>query len=92
MNYWPRTDGVLEEFEGDISSSEVVQRFLPETRSVSMLNHIGYHDIEHEALPPGHPERRALAVGGDDAEARRRGGLSPSSSTAWDLIPSMRDR
>lgn len=28
------------------------------------------HEIEQEARPPGDPERRAMAVAGDDADAR----------------------
>ena len=71
MNYWAPTDGILAEFEGDASSSEVVQRFLPRARLVRTLNHIGYHELEEQGLPPGHPERRALALSGDDPEARQ---------------------
>ena len=71
MNYWAPTDGVLSEFEGDASSSEVVQRFLPRARLVRTLNHIGYHELEEQGLPPGHPERQALALAGNDPEARQ---------------------
>lgn len=71
MNYWAPTDGVLPEFEGEHSSSEVVQRFLPEARLVRSFNHMGYHEIEQEARPAGDPGRRSLAVAGDDAEARK---------------------
>jgi predicted dinucleotide-binding enzyme len=70
MNYWAPTDGALAEFEGEASSSEVVQRFLPRARLVRTLNHIGYHELEEQGLPPGHPERQALALAGDDPEAR----------------------
>lgn len=70
MNYWAPTEGKLEEFEGDVSSSEVVQQYLRHTRLVRTLNHIGYHEVEEDALPAGHPERRALAVAGNDANAR----------------------
>ena len=70
MNEWSRTDGTLAEFEGDVSSSEVVQQYLRHTRLVRTLNHIGYHEVEEDALPAGHPERRALAVAGNDAKAR----------------------
>jgi len=70
MNYWAPTDGTLPEFEGNASSTEIVQRFLPQTRLVRTLNHVGYHEIEDDARPVGHPERRALAVaGGADARA-----------------------
>jgi predicted dinucleotide-binding enzyme len=71
MNYWAPTDGTIAEFEGTASTSEVVQRFLPRTRLVRTLNHIGYHELEEQDLPNGHPERQALALAGDDAEARR---------------------
>jgi 8-hydroxy-5-deazaflavin:NADPH oxidoreductase len=70
MNYWAPTDGTLAEFEGDISSSEVVQQYLRYTRLVRTLNHIGYHEVEEDALPAGDPERRAQAVAGNDARAR----------------------
>jgi predicted dinucleotide-binding enzyme len=70
MNYWAPTDGTLAEFEGDVSSSEVVQQYLRYTRLVRTLNHIGYHEVEEDALPAGHPKRRALAVAGNDAKAR----------------------
>ena len=70
MNYWAPTDGTLAEFESEVSSSEVVQRYLRYTRLVRTLNHIGYHEVEEDALPAGHPERRALALAGNDAKAR----------------------
>lgn len=71
MNYWAPTDGTIAEFEDEASSSEVVQRFLPDARVVRSLSHIGYHELEEQALPPGDPERQALALAGNDAEARR---------------------
>jgi len=70
MNYWAPTDGTLAEFESNVSSSEVVQQYLRYTRLVRTLNHLGYHEVEGDALPAGHPERRALAVAGNDAKAR----------------------
>jgi predicted dinucleotide-binding enzyme len=70
MNYWPPTDGTIPEFEGPHASSEVIQAFMPTARLVRTLNHIGYHELEEEGLPPGHPERRALAIAGNDKEAR----------------------
>lgn len=70
MNYWAPTDGHMPDFERDLSSSEIVQQHLNAARLVRTLNHIGYHDLEEQALPPGHPERQALALAGDDEEAR----------------------
>ena len=70
MNYWAPTDGTVAEFENEASSSEVVQRFLPQARLVRTLNHIGYHELEEQGRPNGHPERQALALAGADADAR----------------------
>lgn len=33
------------------------------------LNHIGYHDLEEHAAPPGTPSRRALAIASNDEDA-----------------------
>lgn len=74
MNYWAPTDGMIAEFEGERSSSEVVQDFLPGARLVRSFNHMGYHEIDEEARLKGDPERRALAVAGNDADARREVG------------------
>ncbi len=70
MNYWAPTDGVIPEFEGNRSSSEVVQDHLPGARLVRSFNHMGYHEIDEAARPAGDPQRRALALAGDDGEAR----------------------
>lgn len=71
MNYWADTDGAVPDFECDRSSSEVVQDYLPETRVVRALNHVGYHELVENALPAGHPDRQAMAVVGNDPDARR---------------------
>lgn len=70
MNYWAPTDGTIAEFEGDRSSSEIVQDYLADARLVRSFNHMGYHEIDEEARPAGDPDRRALALAGDDAAAR----------------------
>nr|WP_199498852.1 MULTISPECIES: NAD(P)-binding domain-containing protein [Mesorhizobium] len=70
MNYWPPTDGTIEDFERAASSSEIVQDHLAGARLVRAFNHMGYHEIEQEARPEGDPARRALAVAGNDADAR----------------------
>ncbi len=70
MNYWSQTDGVLPEFEGAPVSSEVVADHLAGARLLRAFNHVGYHELDAEARPAGDPERRALAIAGDDAPAR----------------------
>lgn len=67
MNYWwevdgPRSDSVAE----DTTSSEAVQSHLPQARIVKALNHMGYHDLNDETRPADTPERKAIAVAGDD--------------------------
>ena len=68
MNYWPASDGVLTAFE-DAASSEIVAGRLPGSSVVKALNHIGYHELEDRARPPGAPDRRAAGVAGDDPAA-----------------------
>ena len=70
MNYWAPTDGTLPEFEGAPSSAELIADFLPDARLLRSFNHMGYHEIDGEARPAGDPERRAMALAGDDAQAR----------------------
>jgi len=68
MNYWRETDGELHEFEG-VPSSPVVADSLPGARVVKAFSHLGYHDLSSDARASGAPDRRALAIAGDDPEA-----------------------
>ena len=71
MNYWAPVDGYIEDFEQvDVTSSEVIQRYLADARVVKSLNHIGYHELEEDDQPAGTEGRRALALAGDDAQAK----------------------
>lgn len=70
MNYWAPVDGFMDEFETGTSTSEVIAEFLGGARVVKTLNHIGYGDLEIDSYPAGDPQRRALAVAGDDAAAK----------------------
>ena len=70
MNYWPASDGVLEVFEdGGAGSSQIVARQLAGSAVVKALNHIGYHELEQNARPPGFLDRHATGVAGDDPVA-----------------------
>lgn len=69
-NYWEPTDGRIVSYEGDLSSSEVLQVRLNMSRLVKTFNHIGYHEMDENARPAGATDRQALGIAGNDAEAR----------------------
>lgn len=67
MNYWWEYDGLIPELNDPLTStSETLQSFLSGARVVKTLNHMSVYALEHEARPAGDPERKALAVAGDD--------------------------
>ncbi|MFF2372615.1 NADPH-dependent F420 reductase [Agromyces sp. NPDC058110] len=71
MNYWPPVDGHIAEIDADErSTSEINAARNPEARVLKSLNHLGYHEMEDDSMDAGSPLRRALAVVGDDADAR----------------------
>jgi predicted dinucleotide-binding enzyme len=73
MNHWEPIDGSLPQFEDPArATSEVVAASLPGARVVKAFNHVGYHELEAQRRPAGAPDRQALGVAADDADARAR--------------------
>lgn len=71
MNYWPPVDGHIAAVDADErSTSEINAARNPDARVVKSLNHLGYHEMEDDSMDAGSPLRRALAVVGDDPDAR----------------------
>jgi len=70
-NYYPQRDGHFDELDSEQSTSaELLQVHLPTSKVVKAFNHITSADLAAQGTPAGTEGRRALAIVGDDAEAR----------------------
>jgi predicted dinucleotide-binding enzyme len=71
-NYYPQRDGTFPELDAETTtSSELLQQHLPASRVVKAFNQIHYAQLAVQGQPAGTPGRRALAIAGDDADARK---------------------
>ncbi|MGW9158819.1 NADPH-dependent F420 reductase [Microbacterium sp. NPDC055665] len=69
-NYYFERDGRIDALDkGETTTSELVQRALPDSKIAKAFNHIYASEITSDGKPAGAPDRRALATAGDDAEA-----------------------
>ncbi|MFF0769954.1 NADPH-dependent F420 reductase [Nonomuraea wenchangensis] len=70
-NYYPERDGHFPELDDDsTTSSELLQRHLPESRVVKVFNNIFFRHLGALARPAGAADRSALAIAGDDPAAK----------------------
>ncbi|MFK0280918.1 NADPH-dependent F420 reductase [Streptomyces sp. NPDC090499] len=70
-NYYPQRDGQIAELDaGRVTSSELVQRALPEARVVKALNTVDFIRLPALARPSDAADRTALPVAGDDLDAK----------------------
>jgi predicted dinucleotide-binding enzyme len=73
MNYWPPTEGEIPEFMDPLhTSSEYLQQHFDQALLVKTLNHVAYNEIEAHSTPPGHLARRAIALAGNDSDAKKQ--------------------
>jgi len=70
-NYYPDRDGRFPELDSrETTSSELLQRHLDGSRVVKVFNNIFYKHLAALPRPTGAPDRSALAIAGDDADAK----------------------
>jgi predicted dinucleotide-binding enzyme len=70
-NYYPQRDGQIAALDdGSTTSASLLQAHLPESHVVKAFNHIMSSHLNEHPQPAGSENRRALAVAGDDADAK----------------------
>ncbi|MFI5934552.1 NADPH-dependent F420 reductase [Actinoplanes sp. NPDC051494] len=71
-NYYPQRDGHVAELHEDVlTSSEITQRQLPGSTVVKVFNTITFMHLAELHRPAGDPDRTALTIAGDDADAKQ---------------------
>lgn len=70
-NYYPQRDGHIRELDDEsTTTAELLQAHLPTSKVVKAFNHIQAAHLTAHAQAPGTPNRRALVIAGDDADAK----------------------
>jgi len=70
-NYYPQRDGRIKELDNEsTTTSELLQAHLPASKVVKAFNHIYAAELTTHGQPSGTPNRRALAIAGDDSSAK----------------------
>jgi predicted dinucleotide-binding enzyme len=70
-NYYPGRDGHIRELDEErTTTSELLQAHLPRAKVVKAFNHIYASELTTHGQPRGTPNRRALVIAGNDAEAK----------------------
>ncbi len=72
MNYYPQRDGAIAELDDEsTTSSELLQAHLPEAKVVKAFNNLFFQHLAALPRPSGAEDRSALAIAGDDQEAKQ---------------------
>jgi 8-hydroxy-5-deazaflavin:NADPH oxidoreductase len=70
-NYYPQRDGHIAELDtGALTSSGLLQRYLPDAQVVKVFNNILFKHLASLARPHGAEARSALPIAGDSAAAK----------------------
>ena len=71
MNYYPQRDGQIAVLDSnELTSSELVQRHLADSRVVKACNTIDFRRLFTLARPSGAEDRSGMAIAGNDPEAK----------------------
>jgi len=72
LNYYPQRDGHITDLDNEkTTTSELVQAHLPSSQVVKAFNHIYAAELTTHGQPTGSPNRRALAIAGNDPGAKK---------------------
>jgi 8-hydroxy-5-deazaflavin:NADPH oxidoreductase len=72
-NYYFERDGQVDAIDsGEATVSGMLAAHLPDSKVVKAFNSIQAAQIGEDATPAGTPDRRALPIAGDDAEAKKQ--------------------
>lgn len=72
MNYYPDRDGRIAELDDETTTtSEMLQAHLPDAKVVKAFNNIYFEHLATLNRSSGDDERSALAIAGDDEDAKR---------------------
>jgi len=70
-NYYPERDGHIAELDSEeTTTAELLQRHLPASKVVKAFNHLYAATLTTDGQPAGTPNRRALAIAGNDSDAK----------------------
>lgn len=71
-NYYPQRDGAIEALDSHATTtSEMLAEHLADAKVVKAFNAILQGDLEKDGRTAGAPDRRALPIAGDDAQAKQ---------------------
>lgn len=71
-NYYPARDGHIPELDDEsTTTAELLQKHLPSAKVVKAFNHIYARELTTDGARRGTPNRRALVIAGDDADAKK---------------------